>query len=553
MARLRRNLYRLTRRLVGPAGRPGAARGLRGVLNPLSAASVAAHYGIRYMYKSWTKKHGQSIKKVFGSEAATSSGAPHEPMSGRQGHKRKQDNPRRSSGKRQKVKPPTRRNIHDAASRAPSSDPYSRDATRPAPPKRMSVHFLRPRRLAAKRKAVSLPKMSSQYRFQHHENRTYSGTVHKALWFGGSSLGSGDDAAKVIADAMICHYLRRLSDSRSSRTVGITENSALWHNMDITFGNVGENPKSSIGFETDIHADATKGLTLTNQSIDAMVAILALKLEKMYLNTGMVPIRVSIRKNDYYNDGNNAELVTLPNGNNAYMLSGRQIVDDTDAYRNQFSLSISGLFKIHNVTLPPDGETDKHAINAQPVDGKLYNFRNRVPIFHPSYLAALDAGAPAITGVSDMVQGVGSATGATMAPYETGIHHAALVNVSITNPVELEAPPLRPSVIFKNSTSSEKVYMAPGAMKFRKTYFSMTGSMMSIFKRIYPTAFNVQEAGGSATRVPPGGESFLMCLKPSLKVSNTEVVTIDTDTSFVFKAHCKKAKMLLLPTKQVLE
>ena len=338
---------------------------------------------------------------------------------------------------------------------------------------------------------------------------------------------------------MICHYLRRLNDSRSSRTIGIIEQSALWHNMDITFGNVGENPKATALFEIDTTADATKGLTLTNDTIDTMVTILALKLEKMYLNKGMVPIRVSVRKNEYYD--------------NITIATPRQILDDTDSYRNQYSLSISGLFKIHNVTLPVDGETDKHAINAQPIDGKLFNFRNRVPIFHPSYLAALEPGAPSIDGVSDMVQMVGAAAGATMAPYETGVHNDALMNATITNPVELESPPLRPSVIFKNSTSSEKVYMAPGAMKFRKTYFAMTGSMMSIFKRILPTAYNVQDAGGSATRVPPGGESFLMCLKPSLKVSNTEVVTIDTDTSFVFKAHCKKAKMLLLPTKQVME
>lgn len=498
---------------------------------------TAMRYGIKKYDERWTKKHGKSIKNVLGSKAATSSGAPHESMSGRKGHKRKQDNPRRSSNKRQRVKPPTRRNIHDApsrGSRAPSVAPKSST--------KMSIPFLRPRRLASKRKAVSLPKMSSQYRFQHHSNRTYVGTVHKALWFGGSSLGSGDDAAKVLADAMICHYLRRIHDSRSSRTIdpGAIIGQCLWHNMDITFGNVGEDPKYTTLFETDTTADATKGLTLKNDSIDVMVAILALKLEKMYLNRGMVPIRVAIRKDDFYDPANVAA-------------SGRQILEDTDAYRNQFALSVSGLFKIHNVTLPPDGETDKHAINAQPIDGKLYNFRNRVPIFHPSYLAALEAGAPPIEGVSDMVQMVGSAAGATMAPYETGVHNDALVNASITNPVELESPPLRPSVIFKNSTSSEKVYMAPGAMKFRKTYFSMTGSMMSIFKRILPTAFNVQESGGSATRVPPGGESFLMCLKPSLKVSNTEVVTIDTDTSFVFKAHCKKAKMLLLPTKQVME
>ena len=506
------------------------------MFSPLGVASAAASAGVSMYNNHWTKKHGKSIKNVFGSEAATSSGAPHESMSGR---KRSTQSKLPYKAKKPRTGPPpeARRNFRDAASGP--DDPYSRPAKLPKRPKKMSaVPFLRPTRLASKRKAVSLPKISSQYRFQHHENRTYIGTVHKALWYGGSSLGSGDDASKVLADAMICHYLRRLGDTRSSRTTATSAVDALWHKMYITFGNVGENTKSTTLFEPDTHADATKGLILTNASIDTMVTTLSLKLEKMYLNIGMVPIRVSVSKNDYYNG--------------SFQETLRQIFDDTDAYRNQFSFAVSGLFKIHNVTLPTDGVPDKHAITAQPIDGKLYNFRNRVPIFHPSYLAGL-TGAPAIQGVSDMVQSVGAAAGATMTAYETGINHVALVNVSATNPVELESPPLRPSVIFKNSTSSEKVYMAPGAMKFRKTYFAMTGSLMSIFKRILPVAYNVQEAGGSASSVPPGGDSFLVCLKPSLKVSNNEVVTIDTDTSFVFKAHCKKGKMLLLPTKQILE
>jgi hypothetical protein len=497
---------------------------------------TAMRYGIKKYDERWTKKHGKSIKNVLGSKAATSSGAPHESMSGRKGHKRKQDNPRRSSGKRQRVKPPTRRNIHDASSRAPSVAPKSHT--------KMSIPFLRPRRLASKRTAVSLPKMSSQYRFQHHNSVTYSGSVHKALWYGGSSLGSGEDASKVLADSMICHYLRRVGDSRSSRTTVSSDDSMLWHTMDITFGNVGQNPKFTVTNETNDYNDASKGLTLTNQSIDDLVAKLALKLEKMYLNGGMVPIRVAFTKKD-------SQIPTI-NGVETLVYTYRMILDDTDAYRNQFSLSVSGLFKVHNVTVPSDGEKDKHAINAQPIDGKLYNFRNRVPVFHPSYLAGTQSTAPNIEALSFLVTSVGTTNGASMSSYETGVHYQAL-NSSLTNPVELESPPLRPSVIFKNSTSSEKVYMAPGALKFRKTYFAMSGSLMSIFKRILPIPYNVQETDGAANHIPPGGDSFLMCLKPTLKTSNTEVVTIDTDHSFVFKAHCKKGKMLLLPTKQVLE
>lgn len=505
------------------------------MFSPLGVASAAAAAGVSMYNKHWTKKHGQSIKNVLGSEAATSSGAPHESMSGNKRSAQsklpyKQKKPRTGG-------PPTRRNIHD--------DPYNRPATLPARPPKMSVSFLRPRRLASKRKAVSLPKMSSQYRFQHHQN-VVQATVHKALWFGGSSLGSGEDACKVLADAMICHYLRRLGDSRSSRTTAnlgdsTFQNAALWHFMDITFGTVGQEQISTTLFETDSADDASKGLTLSNANIDTLVPRLASKLEKMYLNSGMVPIRVSIRKKEWFGVINPATAA-------AEETDTRQILDDTDAYRNQFTISVSGLFKIHNVTLPPDEGKDKHAINAQPIDGKLYNFRNRVPVFHPSYLAGFSSTVGQISNLAnDPV-----ATGITMTSYETGVNYDAL-NSGTANPIELESPPLRPGTVFKNSTSSEKVYMAPGALKFRKTYFAMAGSLMTIFKRILPIPFNVQNTSGTASSIPPGGDSFLVCLKPTVKISNTEVVTLDTQHSHMFKAHCKKAKMLLLPTKQFLE
>ena len=477
---------------------------------------TAMNYGIKKYDQRWTKKHGKSIKNVFGSKAATSSRAPHEPMSGRKGHKRKQDNPQRSSRKRFKL--PVRRSISFHV-----PEPHPSTGTQTAPSRRMSVPVLRPRRLAGKRKAISLPRVSSQYRFQHHLAITQE-AAQKALWYGGSSLGSGQDAAKVLADAMICHYLRRLNDNRSSRSTSTLTNKSLWHKMDIYFGTVGEHVSDTGNeLEEDTSDDTDKGLTLTNSSVDVMVPILALKLEKMFIFNGFVPIRVSVRKND---------------SEGSVQLSTRQILDDTDCYRNQFAMSISGLFKIHNVSLPGDGSVDKHSINAQPIDGKLYNFRNRVPILHPTYLAGLSSPG-SINGVSEI-----SDTNNMLIETPTGIKWDEL-NTTTANPTELQSPPLRPSVIFKNAVSSEKVYMAPGALKYRKTYFAMEGSLMAIFKRIYPHR--------RVRFIPPGGDCFMMCLKPTLKVSNDEVVKIDTDHSHVFKAHCKRAKMLYLPTVQNLQ
>lgn len=470
---------------------------------------TAMNYGIKKYDQRWTKKHGKSIKNVFGSKAATSSRAPHEPMSGRKGHKRKQDNPQRSSRKRQKL--PVRRSISFHV-----PEPHPSTGTQTAPSRRMSVPFLRPRRLGGKRKATALPRCSSQYRFQHHLPIEQDST-QKALWYGGSSLGSGHDAATVLADAMICHYLRRLNDNRSSRSTAIGS-TPLWYQMDIYFGTVGEDKITTTDLDTDSTTDNTKGLTITNSSVDVMVPILALKLEKMFITTGFVPIRVVIRK-------------PFPNG----VSTG--ILDDTDCYRNQFSMSISGLFKIHNVSLPVNGDGDKHAINAQPVDGKLYNFRNRVPIFHPSYLAGVPA-VPEIFKVSELTHNE------RLRQLPTGVKWESL-NTTDANPPELQSPPLRPSVIFKNAASSEKVYMSPGALKFRKTYFSVEGNLMNIFKRIFPHE--------EVRSIPPGGDCFLMCLKPTLKVSNDEKVKIDTEHSHVFKAHCKKAKMLYLPTVQKLQ
>jgi hypothetical protein len=419
------------------------------------------------------------------------------------------------------------------------------------------VPYGKPRRLGGPAKRVLVPKTSSQYRFQHHTNVTYTaGSGHKAIWFGGSSVGSGPDATKVLADAFLCHYLRRVSDNRSSRTETPFQNyftgtpansSAVWHFMHVVFGSVGDNPQyTSINFndaETDTHADDGKGLKLTNASIDTMVPILAEKIEKMYLTRGLVPVRVFMYKDEFL-DQNSSYVTTAP----------RQILDDSDCYRNQFSLMCSAYFKVHNVSVPADGSKDKHAIDANPIDGKLYTFRNRVPIFHPSYLNGLSDAQRNQLALTSRLLETHDADTRSKVDDETGIFYRAIHGDGVsgyTTPNELESPPLRPGVIFKNSTSRQYVRMEPGGFQHKKMYFTTSGSLFSIFKRIAAQPRN--DTGNTAYVVPPGGDSFLMCLKPQLKVSNDEVVSIDTETSFTYKAHCRKAKMLMLPTVQEME
>lgn len=332
-----------------------------------------------------------------------------------------------------------------------------------------------------------------------------------SMWVGGSSLGTSVDNYKVVADAFICHYLKRVGDHRSSRTQEPAASPfAIWKNMIITFGRVGSNIQSGATY------------TLVNNDITSMVTSWANELQSRWLDHCEVPFKVIIE----------CEEKQTPD-----VVYTRTIFRDDFVEKAVFTFSSKANFKINNTTAAEGGDYSVNAVDANPIDGRIYTFQNRVPIISPSFMENLSA--------SEKTQ-LNALSEIGIANYGVGFGVLNVLNV----PDALHAPPLRPAVVFNNCKTSTKVAFAPGGYKMFSMSYSHEGTMNSLFKHIMRTDF---ETNNAQRIVPPGADSFLMCLKPTIRTGGANDMALHTQAEFKYQCNMKAGKPAKLPTVQDIE
>ncbi len=117
---------------------------------------------------------------------------------------------------------------------------------------------------------------------------------------------------------------------------------------------------------------------------------------------------------------------------------------------------------------------------------------------------------------------------------------------------EFVRPPLRPSTLFSNVKSSGSVSMSPGAINTYKTKFSYTGTLTRLLSTITQVSQGELVAGGVLENMPgkfPSlGDSFLLCLCPSMKTQDDEKVSLGFQYTKIGKAHFTSKKGGYLPT-----
>lgn len=373
-------------------------------------------------------------------------------------------------------------------------------------------------------KPVKLVKGSTLYRKVTYDElgSTTGYAGGHSMWVGGSSLGSQGDNFKVVADAFICHYLKRVRDHRSSRTQTPHTDlvDRLWQHAKITFGRVG----------TDI--DTAHTYELINADINTMATQLGSELKSQWIDHSRVPFKIVIKMAD------------IKNHNFPDELYYRDILRDDFCQKAVFTFSSKANFKINNTTMAGTdgaGASNVNAVDANPIDGRIYTFRNRVPIFSPSYMENLSAAE------KQQLQQI-SLIGDTNYGVQFG-----LLNV-LNVPDSLHAPPLRPAVVFNNCKTSTKVAFAPGGYKMFTMSYGHEGTMNSLFKHIMKQEFYPGFTEGQPQRiVPPGADSFLMCLKPTIRTGGANDMALHTQAEFVYKVNMKAGKPAKLPTVQDIE
>jgi len=200
-------------------------------------------------------------------------------------------------------------------------------------------------------------------------------------------------------------------------------------------------------------------------------------------------------------------------------------------------MNIAGRFRFQNVTKSSGAEESNgniNAVDANPLSGKIFTYRNQAPLFSNSYLTGKDtaAEAPFRAGVEDL-QSV-SKDFEMYATATNGKGGAAFI---------LPAAPLNPSSIWRNVSSTGVVTFPPGGFKTYTTSYVRSGTIRKYIQEISQTDLVAppQYSHSHHGAYPPAGDSFMMCLRPTLKTTS-EAITVAYDTEYVLTGSMKRRR-----------
>lgn len=365
---------------------------------------------------------------------------------------------------------------------------------------------------------------SIQYR------RTRFGSVQQAdkVWIGGSSIGDQFTHFKTIAHAILAHYLPKFGDLRASnaQTPALY---ALWLNLTVEYAK--DAPTDSMQ-DTGV-PQFENGTAVANSDYNTMAHILGDQLMSMS-RKGLFPSGISFK-----------HLATSETGPT---LKYR----DTNMGRHSITVSCEGRFRFQNITPAGTGaegeSTNINAVDANPASGKIYTFRNQAPLFSPQYMSSLSDGTT-IAGVKAL-----QTTATVFDVYGTTV--TAADGKGGDSFLHLAAPPLNAKSIWRNTKTTGNVVFPPGGFKTYSTSYLRSESIAKYCQNICQADAHL--VVGTATTpanatYPPAGDSFMMCLRPTIKTATGEHVRIAYNCEHIMKAMIKRVKASPLQVVNLIE
>lgn len=360
-------------------------------------------------------------------------------------------------------------------------------------------------------KRVTVPKAGARIR----QRQFGSNMQQNRHWTTGSTMGSEQYYCSLLAEAVTTHILRECKDFRSTKT---DSSSDVIGRIKLQFSAADQ--IVGTGLPRDLVID------LSNTSFDMIV----------YNASGTPPVP-GTGPNTYTTasgvaSGNDATLAAqfflfaekgfYPSAVYVYREIAAddyvEIYRDTQFGKAKVNMTIRSDFKFQNVT-PGSGTSGNNinAIDANPLQGKIATFRNQSPTWNKGFLAHIDPNdAGALTNFSGrpIVTGVGS----------SGWDKVQTSNYTLPVITQLEAMPLRMTTVFGNAKTSTPVHFPPGGFKSYKTSFSYSGSIYKFLRD--STQPNDSTLVG---KYPPLGDSFALCLVPTMKSLSDEPITVTFD------------------------
>jgi hypothetical protein len=108
--------------------------------------------------------------------------------------------------------------------------------------------------------------------------------------------------------------------------------------------------------------------------------------------------------------------------------------------------------------------------------------------------------------------------------------------------------PLRMATVFANAKTSTPVRFPPGGFKSYKTGFTFKGTMRTFMRDTTQIS-----SGTTPTKYPPIGDSFALCLVPTMKTLAGEPITVAYDVHRDGQAHISAYRGGTLPTTNEIE
>jgi len=221
----------------------------------------------------------------------------------------------------------------------------------------------------------------------------------------------------------------------------------------------------------------------------------------------------------------------------------------------KLKIDISGRYRFQNVTPAStiDGGSkgmNANLIDANPVAGKIFTFSNLSPRLAPSW----------ILGQTDntMLRQFEELYGRPYEWGETRYEQLSQKTIVVPDINQFEAAPLRPKTVWSNCKSSGPVKFPPGGFKTFKTKFTFNGTLNRFCQSLVQTqgdpndevTVNQCDVIG---KYPSLGDSFVMCLRPVMKTTGDEAVTMAYDYERIGKVQCSKFIHGTMPTTNDIE
>ena len=376
----------------------------------------------------------------------------------------------------------------------------------------------------------------------------------RRLWCGANTIGDEEYFFSLVAEAFVQHVLTRISDTRADKDVpvpgGFLERIDLQFSRDEMQALPVQVPQNrSVLYDIDASSSSFNGLVYNN--------IVGATPNLTYIDTFSTPVsRRGLREIFFdmaiegYFPSSMFLFRTDSNG------VRHEILRDAQVGRANIKINIAGLHKFQNVT-PADHEDsaryNANAIDANPISGKIYTFRNLAPKWNQGWLAGQPSSSATI--LQDLSGRPLNRSKWDYKQISSVTDGATGVGLPLIN--EFKLPVLRTRAVFSNAKTATNVSIPPGGFKTYTTKFTYDGSLARLCRDITQVTI---DAVGSDSRVKAGtkypslGASFLLCLTPSMKTGGLDdAVTVAFDFTKDGQAHMTKYSAGVMPTTNVVE